>query len=520
MGLQGKIETMPPPDLLQFLGMSRKTGMLIVRSGSNERRLWFEEGVIVSSRSDDPQEYLGQFLLQLGIIDEKTLSGALRLGERQKRQLGLILMEAGLLTEDKLKEVLVQKAHETIYNLFLWKTGTFEFVDGEQLQGEQIRIRMDASAALMEGAYRVDQWQVIRDVFPSDDVIVQARPGADLSDEDLEHARTVYEAMGGDSHTILALCMHLHRTKFWVYNQLLELKKARAIAVTVPEPTEQIQVTPDEPAGAEFGEAPVPTSPQAPAVGPPPPAPPPPAPPIPLPDASPLSIDIGDFDVQIQLVPEAPGGKARLSVVPPAPPGSQASVPVVPPPPPPRRVPTGSPPGTHAGPAPGTGLGQAAPPPTGMSASPSGLVRPPPPPPPRSGRQSWSASDALASARAHAFQGNFEAAFTLLRACLDADAGNTAARDALAEIEWDYQERVLSDRFSFFAVPRIVKPLSEIIKLKLSPTEAFLLSRINGAVDVGSIIAISPLKKIDVLVGLCKLLDQGIVQMAEVAPQS
>lgn len=557
MGLSGKLETMPIPDLIQFLGMGRKTGMLVVRSGNFERKLWFEEGVLVSSRSDDPQEYLGQFLLQLGIVDEGTLGGALRLAERQKRPLGAVMIAGGLLTEERLKEILVAKCYETIYNLFLWEKGTFEFLDGERIGDEHMRISMEFNSVLMEGAYRVDQWQVIRDVFPTDDVIVTRVAGVAIEeDEDAEDAtKLVYKTCGDAPQTIGALCMNLHRTKFWVYNQLLELKKKRAIRIAQAEPPEppEFEVRPptnltgpsdiDRMLG-QFGE-PGPSIPDAAPVAPAPvpePAPPPvaapPAPPqvvtmtaemaalgeeeepefgrkTPPPqaaraiDASP--IDLGDLDVEIQLVAEGQGGVARGSVPPTGilpPPVTQAA-PIVPPPPPPPRSISAPPPST-------TGTG----------------VRPvvvPPPPPPRRGTTGVGApplptgrasqpvqlrsSEAIAQARDHAAAGRFEPAFQLLRACLDADAGNAAARDALSALEWDFQERVLAERFTFMSIPKIVKPLGEILKLKLLPAEAFLLSRINASTDVGSIIAISPLKKLDALLALCKLLDQQIIVM-------
>ncbi len=240
MGLSGKLETMPIADLLQFLGMGRKTGMLVVRSGNYERKLWFEEGRLVSSRSDDPQEYLGQFLLQLGIVDEGTLGGALRLADRQKRPLGAVMIAGGLLTEERLKEILVAKCYETIYNLFLWDKGTFEFLDGERIGDEHMRISMEFQGVLMEGAYRVDQWKVIRDVFPADDMIVTRVAGVAIeSDEDIEDAtKLVYTTCGNQPQTIGALCMNLHRTKFWVYNQLLELKRRGAIRIGQVEPPE------------------------------------------------------------------------------------------------------------------------------------------------------------------------------------------------------------------------------------------------------------------------------------------
>src|SRR5262249_55200623 len=48
-------------------------------------------------------------------------------------------------------------------------------------------------------------------------------------------------------------------------------------------------------------------------------------------------------------------------------------------------------------------------------------------------------------------------------------------------------------------VPLLTRPISEMTAENLSPAESYLLSRMDGAWDIQSIVAISPLREIDAL---------------------
>ena len=63
MSLSGNIETMPLPDILQFIGLGRKTGVLTVKHVRRRKHVCFHEGLAVFCSSNCPKEYLGQHLL-------------------------------------------------------------------------------------------------------------------------------------------------------------------------------------------------------------------------------------------------------------------------------------------------------------------------------------------------------------------------------------------------------------------------------------------------------------------------
>src|SRR6186713_1785661 len=131
MSLTGNLRTMDLPDVLQWIAGGRKTGTLHLDRGAVIKRIAFVDGIIQNSWSNDPRESLGQFLIRDGLVTEEQLFTALLNQEQQGRFLGAILVTEDVLSESDLRESLRTKAVESIYDLFLWPEGQFEFKEGE-----------------------------------------------------------------------------------------------------------------------------------------------------------------------------------------------------------------------------------------------------------------------------------------------------------------------------------------------------------------------------------------------------
>jgi Domain of unknown function (DUF4388) len=167
MSLSGNLRTMALPDILQWISMGKKSGTLHLESGSVRKRIVFREGSIVTSWSNDPRESFGQFLIRDRLITEEQLFRALLQQESEGRLIGSILVSAGIIEEDDIKQTLRSKAEETIYDLFLWPEGHFEFKEGELPDNVLIHIDLKVTTVVLEGIRRVDEWERIRKVIPS-----------------------------------------------------------------------------------------------------------------------------------------------------------------------------------------------------------------------------------------------------------------------------------------------------------------------------------------------------------------
>ncbi len=236
MSISGSLQTMHSGDLLQWCGTNLKTGTLRLRRGPIEKQLFFKGGRLFSSTSNSPQESLGQFLIRSGKITEEELFKALVQQDRIHEPLGQILIQQGQLTEEDLKQLLRAKTEETIYDCFLWNDGEFVFEDDKLPAKIPISLPLDLTGVILEGVRRTDEWQRIRELFPSrlttfnvDNKVVA---GADnLTEED----RRILE-LADNGKNLAEIALEMHAVEFWVASRLMDCHHRGLLQVAqVPE---------------------------------------------------------------------------------------------------------------------------------------------------------------------------------------------------------------------------------------------------------------------------------------------
>jgi hypothetical protein len=222
MAIQGTLKTMSLTDLLQFLAASRKSGTLKFDRGNVSKQVYFENGMLVGSKSNDPREYLGQVLLHYGKVDETQLQGALEIQRKTGTRLGEVLVQQGYLTDDEVLEMLKTRTLDAIYDLFVWTEGEFEFYDDEPLPADLTLIELEPTNVIMEGIYRLDELARYRTLVPSDRSLIELGPGWTSSLKlGKEYRRILYFVEKRMS--VAEICYHMHASAFHVYGQLYTL---------------------------------------------------------------------------------------------------------------------------------------------------------------------------------------------------------------------------------------------------------------------------------------------------------
>jgi hypothetical protein len=228
MGLSGNLRTMDLPEILQWISSGRKTGTLHLERRSVQKRIVFEGGVISTSWSNDPRESLGQFLIRERFVTEEQLFRALLKQETEGQLIGSILMAEGILTEEKLRRSLQAKAEETIYDLFLWPEGKFEFKDGEMPANVTVSIDVDVTGVILEGVRRVDEWQRIKEVLPSMAVTFKVMIGHPLPEDGVEKEALKLASL---DKSMAEISMELRRSEFETACAMFELCQRGLIEV-------------------------------------------------------------------------------------------------------------------------------------------------------------------------------------------------------------------------------------------------------------------------------------------------
>ena len=220
MGVSGNLKTMQPGDLLQWLSLGQKTGTLFVANKQVEKKIFFKAGRVISSASNDPRDYLGQFLISHGYISEAELMKAMEVQQQSGILLGKILVMIDVISEPDLLRLMRLKAEEEIYDIFLWKEGDFKFVDDELPSMEMIPLQVDVTGIIMEGSRRVDEWERIREVIPHDvmiPVVARTLPTKGLSEVEgtivgkIDGKRTIAEIELEARTSLFSVCSTLHK---------------------------------------------------------------------------------------------------------------------------------------------------------------------------------------------------------------------------------------------------------------------------------------------------------------------
>ena len=232
MPLFGTLNTMPLPDLLQWLGGARKTGTLQVERNRVHKWILLSEGRIVGCSSDDPPERLGHFLLSRGKITEDQLRIALAAQEGNDKYLGKIFVEMGALTPEDLSAHLEAKAEETIYSVFDWDDAVFRF--REELTENEVVFTVDLRVedVLLRGMKRYDDLQRIREVLHDRGMVLKhtdQQPPQEIFNNKM--ARTLFEAIDGE-RTVAEILLHVHGSEYLVTKFLFELLRNGFLEIT------------------------------------------------------------------------------------------------------------------------------------------------------------------------------------------------------------------------------------------------------------------------------------------------
>jgi hypothetical protein len=164
MALKGTLKDFGIAEILQLIGQQAKSGVLHLEGRDEEIHIAMADGNVVRAEhvGRKTRERLGTRLVRAEILTQEKLEYALDLQKRSLRRLGDVLVELGFVSKQDLKEMTALQTTETVYRLFHWKSGTYEFVPGAVEWDAESVTPLRAESVLMEGFRQVDEWPMVR----------------------------------------------------------------------------------------------------------------------------------------------------------------------------------------------------------------------------------------------------------------------------------------------------------------------------------------------------------------------
>jgi hypothetical protein len=163
MALQGTLKDFSITEIIQLIGQQLKTGVLRIRRGKDLVEIHFVDGMIVHVYSNyrGRKDLIGEILVKAELITQDQLDRVLKIQKESLKYLGEILVVLQNLTKDDLLKVISTQIYETIYDLFWWEDGQFNF-DLKLVESyKKIPFALSTEQVLLNILRMVDEWSEI-----------------------------------------------------------------------------------------------------------------------------------------------------------------------------------------------------------------------------------------------------------------------------------------------------------------------------------------------------------------------
>lgn len=183
MALKGNLRDFPITQILNLINLARKTGTLVIEGPGEVARLVFRDGKLAYAELGQEDNCLASVLHR----NRKVTAGQYRiLKERAShmsdKELGLLLVNAGYVSQQDVIASLQQYAMAVVRRLYAWVEGAFFFDANRGQPEDKISVKLDLENLIIEGSRQMREWEQLQAEIPSLDMALKFadRPGANI----------------------------------------------------------------------------------------------------------------------------------------------------------------------------------------------------------------------------------------------------------------------------------------------------------------------------------------------------
>lgn len=183
MALKGNLRDFSITQLLNLINLASKTGSLVIEGPNEAASVTFREGKLAYAQIGQEDNTLPTVLLTAKKIS--PAQGSLlksRMDHMSDKELGLLLINAGYLTQDNILSSLQQYYLGVVRRLYTWVEGFFRFDNDTLAPDGKIMVRMDLENLIIEGSRQLREWEQLSEEIPSLDMALKFtdRPGTNI----------------------------------------------------------------------------------------------------------------------------------------------------------------------------------------------------------------------------------------------------------------------------------------------------------------------------------------------------
>jgi hypothetical protein len=188
MALRGNLRDFTVTQLLNLVHLARKTGKLTITGSNEQADIFFRNGKLSYARTSKDDDGLAFVLYKTNVFSKAQYRAiAARAAKMTDKELGLLLINAGYVTQDVIINSLQQYFADIIRRLFTWAEGTFDFENDATPPADRITVKLDLENLIIEGARQLREMEQLMQEIPSLDIALRFtdRPGANLRNVNL-----------------------------------------------------------------------------------------------------------------------------------------------------------------------------------------------------------------------------------------------------------------------------------------------------------------------------------------------
>lgn len=183
MALKGNLRDFTITQLLNLINLARKSGSLIIESTALDAQMAFREGKLAFARLGKDDGSLAGILQRnnkISMAQYRTIKE--RASRMSDKELGLLLINAGYLTQEDILTSVQQYFIGIVRQLYTWMDGYFRFENGIAAPDDKITVRIDLENLIIEGVRQMKEWEHLQEEIPSLDMALRFtdRPGTNL----------------------------------------------------------------------------------------------------------------------------------------------------------------------------------------------------------------------------------------------------------------------------------------------------------------------------------------------------
>ncbi len=241
MALKGNLQDFSATQLLHLINLARKTGTLAVETAQDQALFCFREGKLIYASLNGQDDRLVSILQRAGkITEELARTIRARSDIKDDRELGVLLSNAGYVTQKDIVDSVQNYVLEIVYKLFTWPEGTFRFEPNVLPVEGRIAVSIDLENVIMEGSRRLREWERLQEELPNLDMALRFtdRPDARLRTINLTVEEWRVVSFINPRNTIRQIAQYNHMSDFQIRRIVYGLLQAGLVELVPPEGVE------------------------------------------------------------------------------------------------------------------------------------------------------------------------------------------------------------------------------------------------------------------------------------------